>query len=92
MAVNKQSITLAIGVWTDLYASAGIPVGAKLGVHNIGSSDVYLSSALLKPEKDSDSYQVVQVNNLPMTNDAGDSGAWAFSPNQQAKLNVWVVL
>ena len=92
MAVNKQSITLAIGVWTDLYASTDIPVGAKLGVHNIGSSDVYLSSAILQPENGSDKFQVIQPNNIPMTNDTGDQGAWAFSPNQQAKLNVWAVL
>jgi len=92
MPVNLLSITLVVGEWTDLYASTGIPVGAKLGVHNIGSSDVYLSSAILQPAKDSDMYQVIQPNNLPMTNDTGDQGAWAFSPNQQAKLQVWRIL
>jgi len=91
MPANKQSIILPIGEWIDLYASTEIPVGVKLGVHNIGSSEVYLSSALLQPEKDSDKFQVIQPGNLPMTNDTGDSGAWAFSPNQQAKLNVWAV-
>ena len=91
MPVNRRSITLIAGEWTNLYTSAGIPVGDKLGVHNVGSSDVYLSSALLQPAKDSDSYQVIQANNLPMTNDVGDSGAWAFSAAQQAKLNVWAI-
>lgn len=92
MPVNLLSVVLTTGEWTDLYESTGISVGSKLGVHNIGSSDVYLSSALLQPARDSDMYQVIQPNNLPMTNDTGDSGAWALSPSQQAKLQVWQIL
>lgn len=89
MPVNQSSVVLETGEWTDLYESTGIPVGSKLGVHNIGSSDIYLSSALLQPATDSDMYQVIQPNNLPMTNDTGDQGAWAFSPAQRSKLQVW---
>lgn len=91
MAATRESITLVSGEWTNLYQITGIAVGTKIAVQNIGSSDVYLSSSLVQPEKDSDSYQVIQTNDFPMANDFGDPGAWAFSSNQGAKINVWIV-
>lgn len=92
MTVTLKSLTLIPGEWTSLYTTTtGIEAGTKIAVQNIGASDVYLSTALLQPEKDSDSFQVIQPNDFPMTNDFGDPGAWAFSPNQSAKINVWVV-
>jgi len=97
VTVTRKSLTLIAGEWTNLYttteieADANIAVGTKIAVQNIGASDVYLSTALTQPEKDSDSFQVIQPNDFPMTNDFGDPGAWAFSPNQGAKINVWVV-
>lgn len=92
MAATRESLKLVSGEWTNLYQQTGIDVGTKIGVQNIGSSDVYLSSSLVKPEKDSDSFQVIQPNDFPMANDFGDTGAWAFSPNQGAKINIWVVM
>ena len=91
MASTKESIILVASVWTDLYAVTGIEVGTKIAVHNIASSDIQLSSALIQPEDDSDSWQIVQPNNFPMTNDFGDQGAWARSPHQDSKLQVWAI-
>lgn len=92
MPVNLLSVSLVTGEWTDLYKATGIPVGLKLGVHNISSSDIRLSSALLQPKTDSDMYQIIQPNNIPMTNDTGDQGAWAMSLSQHSKLQVWRIL
>jgi hypothetical protein len=92
MPVNLLSVALVTGEWTDLYESTGIPVGSKLGVHNISSSDIRLTSVLLQPQTDSDMYQIIQPNNLPMTNDTGDQGAWAMSLSQNSKLQVWQIL
>ncbi|MBV1929893.1 MAG: hypothetical protein KUG81_10340 [Gammaproteobacteria bacterium] len=91
MAVTRESIKLVSGQWTSIYQESGIPVGTKIAVQNIGSSDIRLSVALFQPEIDSDSWQKIQPNDIPMTNDLDDPGAWAFSPNQGAKINVWVV-
>lgn len=91
MAVTRDSITLGAGQWTNIYEETGIPVGTKIAVQNISSSDIRLSVALAEPEPDSDSYQVIQPNDFPMTNTFGDPGAWAFSANQDSKINVWVV-
>lgn len=88
---SLNSLTLDAGQWINLYDESGIPVGTKIAVQNIGSSDIRLSSALFQPELDSDAWQKIQPNDIPMTNDAGDSGAWAFSPNQDSKLHVWAI-
>lgn len=92
MAVTRESINLISGVWTDIYKALGLTPGVKIAVQNIGSSDIYLSAAVLKPATDSDAWQRIQPNDFPMANDAGDPGAWAFSPNQGGKINAWVVL
>ena len=91
MAVTRKSIVLPSGQWTNIYKEANILVGVKIAVQNIGSSDVQLSVALFEPEADSDSWQRIQPNDFPMTNDFGDPGAWGFSPNQDCKINVWVI-
>lgn len=91
MAATRESLTLSAGQWTNIYQGTGIAVGTKIAVQNISSSDIRLSAALRQPENDSDSYQVIQANDSPMANDFGDSGAWAFSSNQNAKINVWAV-
>ncbi len=91
MALTLPSIILESGVWTNIYAETGIDVGTKIAVHNVGSSDVYLSVALTQPEEDSDSWQLIQPNDFPMANSSDDLGAWAFSPNKQGKINVRVI-
>lgn len=91
MAANLDSVELKPGQWTDIYDETGIEYGTKVAVQNIGSSDIRLTTALLQPEPDSDSFQRAEPNDMPMVNDAGDPGAWAMSPNQYGKINVWVI-
>ena len=83
MALTRESIILQDGVWTNIYDESNIAVGTKIAVHNIGSSDVFLSVALAQPENDSDSWQLIQPNDFPMANSSDDLGAWAFSPNRE---------
>lgn len=91
MSLTRQSIILEDGIWKNIYDESNIAVGTKIAVQNIGSSDVYLSVALNKPENDSDSWQLIQPNDFPMANSFGDLGAWAFSPNKNGKINVRVI-
>jgi len=91
MADTLPSIELVSNQWTDIYVVTGIAKGTKIAVQNIGSSDVYLASVLLEPNIESDSFQVIQPNDFPMSNCFGDRGAWALSPNAGAKINVRVV-
>ena len=92
MASNLKSVTLLSGQWTDVYSETGIEAGTKIAIQNIGAGDVRLTTALLQPDNDSDSYQVIQANDFPMANDFGDDGAWAFSGNQEGKIQVWKVV
>ena len=91
MPSNLKSLTLLTGQWVDVYSETGIEVGTKIAIQNVGASDVRLTTALLQPDNDSDSYQVIQVNDFPMANDFGDPGAWAFSGNQEGKIQVWAM-
>lgn len=90
MAANLPNVIVPNSQWIDLYAVTGIDIGIKIVVHNTGASDVRLSTALFQPTIDSDSYQLLQPNDFPMTNDQGDVGAWVFSANQTGKVNVRV--
>jgi hypothetical protein len=86
--LSRPNLVLPAGEWVNIYELASIPYGKRIVVHNIGASDVYLTTSTEQPEKDSDAYQVIQPNDLQMINEAGSSGEWAFSPNQSAKINV----
>ena len=91
MALTLPSIILELGTWTNIYSETNIAVGTKIAVQNIGSSDVFLSVAPNQPEKDSDSWQLIQPNDFPMANSSGDLGAWAFSANTGGKISVRVI-
>ena len=92
MANTLPNITIPNDEWINIYSISGIESGKKIAVQNIGASDVYLSTALIQPEVGSDNYQVIQPNDIPMANEEGNQGAWAFSSNQQAKISVRIVL
>lgn len=88
MSDNLPSIILPSNQWIDLYSETGISIDARLVIQNIGSSDIYLTSSLVTPELDNDSYQVIQPNNIPMINGTEDRKAWALSPSQEGKISV----
>lgn len=88
MANTPVSIEVPRGEWVDIYGATGFPVGAVLLVENIGSSPVHLATATTEPPLDSKAYQVLPSRGLPMKNDGGDAGEWAFSVNQTGRLLV----
>jgi len=86
MSDNLNNVVLPVGVWVNLNEKTGIKSGTILIVHNIGSSNVYLSESIMEPSLDLDKYQVIKTSNIPMINEGKTS--WAFSPHQQAKISV----
>lgn len=79
MADTLANTTLPANTWVDLYADTGISVGTKISVQNIGSNTIKLSTKLTTPIS-SDGFAELTPGNDQFDNDAGDSGAWAFSP------------
>lgn len=88
MPDSTENVTVTVGQWVDLYAITGLSVGTQISVENIGSSDIYLTVLATLPTPDYDKYDVVRAGGLPAKNTAGDSGAWAYSPNREGKLSV----
>ena len=88
MAATPVTILVPPGEYLGLYGATGFPVGAVLLISNVGSSDVYLATAADRPDPDSMAYQIITPRGLPMKNDGGDVGEWAFSPNQTGRLLV----
>lgn len=64
-------------VWVDLYAETGLPVGTKLVIQNIGSTEVYLHSGAAEPAE-GDGFVIMGTYEF-FANKQGDAGAWARS-------------
>lgn len=88
MADTLPNITIPPGVWVDLYTLSGIAVGTKITVENTGAADVYLAVQATQPATDHTEYNILKRTGPKMTNSAGDSGAWAFCPNDGSQVNV----
>lgn len=92
VADTLDNIDVPPNDWIDLYTLSGIDVGIKIAVENVGNSDIYLAEQATKPPTDHDAFNIAKRKGLPMTNDPGSSGAWAFSPNAVGKVNVRIVI
>lgn len=89
MADTLQNITLPENTWVDVYNASGISVGTAISVQNIGVADVYLTVRSTQPPVGYNAYNVVQRDNgVRLRNTKGDSGAWAFCPNNVGKINI----
>ena len=89
MSDTIPNIDLPVGEWVDLYAESNITVGIAVSIENIGVCDVYLAAQAAEPDKDHDSYNVLQrENGVRLKNTLGDAGAWAFCNNDGGKVNV----
>lgn len=89
MADTKLNIIVNSGVWVDLYAKSGFPIGTQITVENIGDCDVHLAIQAIKPERDHDSYNLLsRSGDGILTNTEGDVGAWAYCNNSDGKINV----
>lgn len=95
MADTRPDIKLTGGVYIDLYAAlnaqAGYPavtVGTQIRLQNKSGSVIDLIAKADQP--DSDDGSVIIEPFKQATNQAGDSGAWAYS-NNTATINITVV-
>ena len=97
MADTRPDIDLPAGVQVDLYAAlnaqVGFPVvivGDQISVQNKGGTKIRLASKATAPV-DGDGFNTLDAGNQQFTNDAGDAGAFAFSPIVESIINVKVV-
>ena len=82
MADTLPDIQLPRNTWVDLYAASGISAGVSITVHNKGASRVLLATNASEPTTLDGVYLAPVTGNsagVPMQNDAGESGAWAYS-------------
>ena len=89
MPDNNPNIPIPIGEWVDLYDLTGITVGEPLHIKNLGVSDIRLAVQAAKPDNNHKAYDVIERNDdIAVTNNSGDSGAWAFSNATKGLLSV----
>ena len=88
MADNLPNILLETPGWVDLYDLTAIAVGAQLEVQNLGTTDVEITTQATIPDDNNDAYNIIPPRDLPYRNEAGESGAWARSPQANGKLSV----
>lgn len=87
MADTLQNVKLDANTWVDLYDASGIPVGVKINVELLTNTPVNLTTKATEPVL-SDGNSKMQVGSRFFTNDTGDSGAWAYSPDSDSVVNV----
>lgn len=90
MADTLQNLAIPANIWVDLYSTYSIPVGTRITVRNVGTCDVYLAVSATQPPVTHDKYDILRRNGPELTNNAGDSGVWAFCPSEAGKVNVSV--
>ena len=78
MSDTTPNITIPERTWVDLYAASGISVGTQLVVKLLGGYEVRLVTAATEPS-DMSAFDVLVSRTVPVTNDSGASGAWAWS-------------
>ncbi|MCK5127634.1 MAG: hypothetical protein KAR42_15360 [candidate division Zixibacteria bacterium] len=89
MPNNIQHIPIPRNTWVDLYDLSGIAVGEQLIVENVGVCDIYLAVQAAQPDKDHDAYNILKRDDdIRLTNQAGDLGAWAFCNTSAGLIEV----
>jgi hypothetical protein len=83
MADSLPDIKLPTNIWVDLYAASGIAVGTKVNIHNKGASRVTIAVSAVEPVSIELGVFLAPVGSgapsIPLQNDGGDSGLWAYS-------------
>ena len=77
MSDTPEKITIPSKQWVNLYAESGIAVGTAITVHNVGHNQVSLTVKAAEPTNLMAALPISFSNHL--TNETGDSGAWAYS-------------
>lgn len=90
MPDTLDNILLPANTWVDLYVQSGEDVGTQLIVQNLGAASILLTTKATEPISTTGFNSVAPK--YQAINEAGDSGAWAFSPVVDGKLAVRAVL
>ena len=97
MANTRPDIVLPANTQVDLYAAlnaqGGFPpvtIGDQISVQNKGGTRIQLTSKATTPVP-GDGSNTLDIGNQPFLNEAGDLGAFAFSPVIDSVINVRVV-
>lgn len=90
MSDTLTNVILPKDEWVDLYAATGVPVGTKIAVENTGVNDVLLAAQETEPvSPNHNSYNIIKRDSdIPLSNTAGDPGAWALSRSMDGEVNV----
>lgn len=89
MTDNITNVHLPANTWIDLYAATDIAVGQPLVVENVGVYDIYLAVQETEPEKKHTAYNILKRDDdIRLTNNLGDAGAWAFCNTSIGSISV----
>ena len=90
MADTLPNIPVTSNVWTDVYATTGIPVGTPIIIDNVGAADVYFTEQIPQPSPDHDAYRVIKRRCCEAVgSDVAPGGVWVFTPvGATGKVNV----
>lgn len=89
MSDTLPNIFITSGEWVNLYDLSGLPIGTQITVENIGVCDIYLAVSPTEPPRNYESYNVLsRKDGSVLTNNEGDSGAWAYCNNTDGKVNI----
>ena len=89
MTDNIPNVPLPANTWIDLYAASGITVGQPLVVENLGVCDIYLAVQETEPVKKHTAYNILKRDDdIRLTNNLGDAGAWAFCNTSIGSISV----
>ena len=92
MADTINNVELPANTWVDIYADsavsgAGLTVGTAIRAQVVSGGPIRLVTKATKPNT-ADGFNTLKPSNDTWENDAGDSGAWAYSPNVNSEINV----
>lgn len=89
MPDTLPNIALPANTWVNLYAESLISTGTKIVATSLTPSTFVRLVAKGTIPTNNDGYAPIRYGE-PWMNDAGDSGAWAYSPNVDGIINVGV--
>lgn len=90
MADTLPNVRLFKDIPVDLYDVTGITVGTKISVVNLGKTVLKMQTKLTEPVS-TDGWWPLYPGEV-LTNDTGDSGAWATSLGEDDSVNVKITV
>ena len=88
MTQTLDNIEVITGVWLNIYEVAGIAIGQKIRVQNVGQTTIYLNAGVDQPTDQS--AFIISDRGTQYSNETGDMGAWCYSTGADGIINVQV--